>query len=110
MKGTRSALVLWIAAGLSLSFSDHAICAADEQNGAQLAATCAACHRPDGQGKGLPTIVGMNAKELARKMQAFKSDEASSHIMHAVGLSLSDDEIKAVAIFLAASRRNSPQP
>ena len=110
MNKTWSAFAFWIVAGLSIPFSDQAVSAADERNGAQLAATCAACHRPDGHGKGLPSIVGLNAEDLARKMQAFKSDEGSSHIMHAVSLSLSEDEIKAVALYLASSHRDSMQP
>ena len=43
-------------------------------------------------------------------MQAFKSNESSSHIMHIVSLSLSDDEIGAVAHYLAARGKEVKSP
>jgi cytochrome c553 len=40
-------------------------------------------------------------------MEAFKSDERSSQIMHAVALSLSDEEITILAQYLAAQRKET---
>lgn len=86
-------------------------CAAeDNSRGAQLAAICASCHRLDGGGSGIASIIGLDPEELAGMMQAFKADETSSHIMHVVGLSLSGDEIAALARYLAALAKEAATP
>jgi cytochrome subunit of sulfide dehydrogenase len=106
---TQSFVALWISASFFVSIADRAD-AADDNRGAQLAATCASCHRPDGRDDGIPSIVGVGAEKLAAMMQAFKSDDRSSHIMHAVSLSLSDDEIVALAHYLAALGKETKSP
>jgi len=69
---------------------------------AQLAAMCTSCHRLDGGDGGIPTILGMSPEMLTRAMLAYRSSERPSHIMRAVALSLSDEEIATVARYLAA--------
>jgi len=102
---TRRFIALWISASLFVSISDRAA-AADDRD-ARLAAICASCHRLDGGGGGMASIVGWDVEKLIGAMQAFKSDERSSHIMRAVSLSLSDDEIAALARYLAARSREA---
>jgi sulfide dehydrogenase cytochrome subunit len=96
----RQIVMLSIAAGLFVLIADRAV-AANDNRGAHLAAMCASCHRLDGRGKGIPSIVGLDKERLAGAMAAFKSGERSSQIMHAVALSLSDGEIEALAEYLA---------
>jgi cytochrome subunit of sulfide dehydrogenase len=79
----------------------HSGRAADTQRGAQLAAICASCHRLDGHDKGIPSIVRLDKNELVAIMAAFKSGERSSQIMHAVALTLSDNDIATLADYLA---------
>jgi cytochrome c553 len=100
---------LWMYAGLFFAVADR-LAAADSDRGAQLAATCASCHRLDGRDQGIPSIIGLDPEKLVGMMQAFKSDERSSHIMHTVSLSLSDDEIAAVARYLAARGKENKSP
>ena len=76
--------------------------AAPDATGAQLAATCAACHLLDDRGAATPSIVGIEADRLAQIMHAFKSGERRNHLMTAVSNSLSDQEIVAIARYLAA--------
>jgi cytochrome subunit of sulfide dehydrogenase len=76
--------------------------AGDDSRGAQLAAICASCHRLDGRDKGMPSIVGVDQKQFVDLMAAFKSGERPSQIMHAITLSLNDQEIAALAAYLAA--------
>jgi cytochrome c553 len=76
--------------------------AADGCCGAQLAATCTSCHRPNGGDRSIPSIVGLSEDRLMRAMLAFRASERPNHIMHAVALSLSDEEIASVARFLSA--------
>jgi sulfide dehydrogenase cytochrome subunit len=79
--------------------------AADRDGGAQLAAMCASCHRLDGGDGGIPAILGMSPEMLTRAMLAYRSRERPSHIMRAIALSLSDEEIATVARYLAALNR-----
>ena len=97
----RQIIMLAIAAELFVLIADRSTAANDNQ-GAQLAAMCASCHRLDGRDKGIPSIVGLDKERLAGAMAAFKSGARSSQIMHAVALSLSDGEIAALADYLAA--------
>ncbi|WP_246738103.1 c-type cytochrome [Bradyrhizobium sp. CCBAU 051011] len=93
-----------IAASIAASFITVAdpSQAADRDGGAQLAAMCASCHRLDGGDGGIPTILGMSPKMLTRTMLAYRAHERPSHIMRAIALSLSDEEIATVARHLAA--------
>jgi sulfide dehydrogenase cytochrome subunit len=102
-------IVLSIAASLVILIADRSS-AAENDRGAQLVATCASCHRLDGRDKGIPSIIGLGEEKLADVMQAFKSGERSSQIMHAVALSLSDEEIATVAHYLAEQGKRTERP
>jgi sulfide dehydrogenase cytochrome subunit len=102
-------IVLSIAASLVILIADRSS-SAENDRGVQLAATCASCHRLDGRAEGIPSIIGLGEETLAEAMQAFKSGERSSQIMHAVALSLSDEEIATVAHYLAAQGKRAERP
>jgi sulfide dehydrogenase cytochrome subunit len=76
--------------------------AQDIDRGAQLAAACASCHRLDGAGMGIPTIIGLGEQKLTSALLAYRVSESPNHIMHAIALSLSDEEIASVARYVAA--------
>jgi cytochrome c553 len=76
--------------------------AADDARGAQLAATCAACHSPGDNDRGIPTIAGLDERKIIDAVLAYRASETPSHVMHAVALSLSDEELASVAAYLAA--------
>ena len=102
-------LVLAIAASpILLAASAHAAAANDQ--GGQLAAVCASCHRLDGGDRFIPSIVGLGEDRLTRAMLAYRLGERPSQIMQAVALSLSDEEIAAVARFLAAQGKKAEPP
>jgi sulfide dehydrogenase cytochrome subunit len=84
--------------------------AAENNQGAQLAAMCASCHRLDGRDQGIPSIVGLDEKQLADMMEAFRSGKRSSQIMNVVARSLSTEEIAALAAYLAAQQKGPKQP
>lgn len=98
-------LVLLIVAGRALAAPDQ-----DRHHGAAIAATCAACHRLDGRAAGIPPIVGLSPDRLVAMMQAFKADAESNHLMHAVSLTLSNDEVDAVARYLATLGKEAKAP
>ncbi len=88
--------------------------AAADHSGARLAATCAACHRLDRQATvdpslGIPPITGLEPEKLIIMMQGFRQNEQTDHIMHTVSRQLSDEEIAAVASYLA-NRGKAKQP
>lgn len=105
----RPLLILCMSTSMAVAGADRPN-AAKGDAGAQLAATCAACHRLDGRDAGIPSIVGLNAEKLRLMMQAFKSNERSNHLMHAVSRSLSDQEIATVAHYLATQGKDTKQP
>jgi cytochrome c553 len=99
--GMRKIIATSIAAGLFIILADRSY-AADRDAGAKLAAMCASCHRLDGGNGAIPTILGMSPEMLNRAMLAYRSRERPSHIMRAIALSLSEEEIATVARYLAA--------
>jgi sulfide dehydrogenase cytochrome subunit len=99
--GMRKIIAVSIAASSFIILADRSQ-AADRDGGAQLVAICASCHRLDGGDSGIPTILGMSPEMLTRTMLAYRSRERPSHIMRAIALSLSDEEIATVARYLAA--------
>jgi sulfide dehydrogenase cytochrome subunit len=63
-----------------------------------------------GADTGIPPIIGLGEERLIRAMLAYRSSERPSHIMHAIALSLSDQEIARVARFLAAQDKKATPP
>src|SRR6266436_8498121 len=104
----RSLMLAIAASPILLAVSARAAAANDQ--GGRLAAVCASCHRLDGGEKGIPSIIGLGEDRLTRAMLAYRSGERSSHIMRAIALSLSDEEIAAVARFLAAQGKKAEPP
>jgi len=96
------------ASPILLAVSARAAAANDQ--GGQIAAVCASCHRLDGGEKGIPSIIGLDEDRLTRAMLAYRLGERSSYIMRAIALSLSDEEIATVARFLAAQGKKAEPP
>lgn len=70
-----------------------------------LAGTCATCHGIDGKNAGsVPSIGGMDMKNLKEALLAFKSDERKATIMNRIAKGYTDKEIDAVARFLATRK------
>jgi cytochrome c553 len=94
-------VALLMVASLVVSVAKRSF-AADNDQGAQLAATCAACHRLDGHDRGIPSIVGLSEEQFVTVMRAFKSGERSGPIMRTMARSLSNEEIATLARYFAA--------
>jgi len=94
-------IALSMVASLVVSVAERGL-AADNDRGAQLAATCAACHRLDGHNRGIPSIVGLSEEQFVTVMTAFKSGERSGPIMQTMARSLSNEEIQILARYFAA--------
>ena len=105
---TRRTIALSIAASL-VFVTDHSA-VADNDRGAELAATCASCHRLDGRDKSMPSIIGLDEETFIRAMQAFKSGERSSQIMRVMSRSFSNEEIAILAHYLSTLRMETKRP
>lgn len=74
-----------------------------------LAATCAACHGPQGNSLGgTPTLAALNKEYFIQRMQSFKNGSTSSTVMHHHAKGLTDEEITAIAIYFSALPRITP--
>lgn len=75
--------------------------AAEFDQGARLAAICASCHDPDGKNHGIPPLTGLDQKAITDALARYRAREDPSIVMHAIALSLTDEEIASVARYLA---------
>lgn len=96
---------LFLAAGLAV-FGGETAGALEADQGARLASICASCHDRSGSNRGIPSIVGLDEKQIVEAMHRYRESEAPSIVMHAIALSLSEEEIASVARFLAARGRD----
>jgi cytochrome subunit of sulfide dehydrogenase len=99
-------IALPMVVSLVVSFAGRSF-AADNDQGAQLAATCAACHRLDSHDRGIASIVGLSEEQFVTVMRAFKSGERSGPIMRTMARSLSDEEIAILARYFATRGRET---
>jgi cytochrome c553 len=87
-------------AGLVLLGAPAAGVAGDDQ-GIQIAAACASCHDLSASEQGIPPVAGLDEQTIVRAIQAYRASERPNHVMHAVALSLTDEEVASVAHYLA---------
>ena len=78
--------------------------AQDANLGRDLAATCANCHGTNGQARGdtVKPLAGVSADKIVAAINDFKSGAQPATIMHQIAKGYSDEQIKAIAAFLAA--------
>lgn len=71
---------------------------------AALAATCAACHGPDGRAQvGIPALAGNPEAVMRAQLLAFRSDEIpGATVMPRLMRGFSEPELKALAAWFAA--------
>ncbi|MCS7100290.1 MAG: cytochrome C [Burkholderiaceae bacterium] len=75
---------------------------------AMMAASCNACHGPDGASiAGIPPLNGRPAEELAKIMLDFKYDRRSGTVMNRHMRGYSDEELRAIAAEFARAKAPS---
>lgn len=67
----------------------------------RLAASCAACHAPSGQGAAIPALYGRPAKELREALRAFAQGEREGGVMALMARSLDDRQRVLLAEWFA---------
>jgi sulfide dehydrogenase cytochrome subunit len=101
MAGVTWAAMLTVAAGVAMS-SPASTVATPADQGSQLAAACASCHRLDGRDTGIPPVVGLDAASITQAMLAYRSGARASQIMQVVARALTPPQIASIARYLAA--------
>jgi sulfide dehydrogenase cytochrome subunit len=77
--------------------------AQDGPSGQAMVQTCYVCHGPDGRSvEGVPALMRGQKEFVARQMTEFKADRRPATIMNRVAKSYSDEQIVAIADYLAA--------
>jgi len=81
--------------------------AASDRQARVWAASCTACHGPDGRGQGaIPAIAGRPADELGRLLLAFKAGQRpEATVMHQHTKGYTDEELQRIAAWYAALAR-----
>jgi len=75
--------------------------------GRYLAQECASCHSAQGAQKGIPAIAGRDVSSLIALLQLYRKGARTNPAMVSVAQSLDDEQIEAVARYLASlSPRN----
>ena len=77
---------------------------ADPAKGAQLTASCQACHTADGSrgSPANPILQGQHPEYIVKQLTEFKSGKRKNAIMTGMAAALSDDDMKQVAAFYAS--------
>ena len=69
------------------------------------AASCSGCHPTSASvDTPVPLILGRNPDEIIAAMLAFRSGERPSTVMGRIAKAFSDEEIRAIAVWLAAQQ------
>jgi len=72
-----------------------------------LAANCAHCHGTEGRalgGQSMSRLAGQSAQTLREQLEAFRSGQRPSTVMHQIALGYSPQQIDALARFFAAQK------
>ena len=67
--------------------------------GRHLARECSTCHRIDGVDNGIPSIIGWPADAFTETMDYYRTGARPNQAMASVAQSLSDDELRALALY-----------
>jgi sulfide dehydrogenase cytochrome subunit len=71
-----------------------------------LANNCFTCHGPNGRSPGsIPSLTTLSATYIATKLKGFKSGEVPSTVMGRQIKGYSDDEIDALATYIAGLKK-----
>jgi cytochrome subunit of sulfide dehydrogenase len=74
-------------------------------NGLALSLNCSTCHGLDGKGLTAVTpLKGMPSAVIVQSMKQFKAGERPATIMNRIAKGFSDEEIQAVADYLASQK------
>ncbi len=87
-----------------LSFPLALLAAGDVQAGRQKAATCTACHGPDGNSNNptWPNLAGQHAEYIRKQLEDFRDGSRKNDQMSPFATALSDQDIADLAVYYAS--------
>lgn len=90
--------------GLLLTFAIQITWAANIEAGKVKAASCMACHGPEGIATipGYPHLAGQKATYLVTSLKSFKNGERTNPVMSPMAVPLSDEDMADLAAFFAS--------
>lgn len=94
----RTAILLG-AGVLAIALGTTPAAAGDPAYGEYLSSECVACHRRDGQDKGIPSIVGWPPEQFVAVLKSYKTKDRPNQVMQTITGRLSDDDMAALATF-----------
>ena len=101
---TRFPHAAWAASAV-LSLAAPFAWAQDANLGRNLAATCASCHGTNGNSRGeVKALAGVPADSIVAAFNGFKAGTLPATVMHQIAKGYTDEQIRLIAVFLAAQR------
>ncbi len=70
--------------------------------GEYLAGECVTCHQPSNEHNGIPSIIGWDTWAFELVMNEYRNKERDNKIMQTLAGALSDEEVKALAIYFSS--------
>jgi sulfide dehydrogenase cytochrome subunit len=96
------AAVRVLAAFVATFLSAGVVAAQDGPSGQAMVQTCYVCHGPEGRSaEGIPALMRGQKEFVVRQMVEFKTDRRPATIMNRVAKSYRDEQIAAIADYLA---------
>lgn len=91
----------------TLVVAGNATAAGDAAAGKSKAASCVACHGPEGNSTNplWPKLAGQHAAYLEKQMKAFKSGERKDPLMSPMAAPLSDQDMKDISAYFASQKQ-----
>ena len=72
--------------------------------GKHLSQECTTCHRLDGKGQNIPVIYGLEVDYFRTTMKFYRTGARENPVMNSVAQMLSDEQLDALAIYLATQK------
>lgn len=84
---------------------------AEIERGRAKSVQCVACHGPRGvaQNPTFPHLAGQHAAYLKAQLERFRSGDREHPLMTPIAISLSDEEIRALAVYFASVTSEAPE-
>lgn len=70
--------------------------------GQYLSGECTSCHKLDGSGSDIPSIVGWDTENFIAALLTYRTGERTNPAMVSVVRALDDEQIKALAVYFAS--------
>jgi sulfide dehydrogenase cytochrome subunit len=107
-------LWLWVCGTATAALLMIASSAAADTSSPKLppsgAASCSGCHAPAAVASVVPSITGRPAAEIVTAMTEFRADQRPSTVMNRIAKGFTDEEIRAIADWLASGQDQAAKP